>query len=114
MSNLVQSNRKKNKKIDRGHDIKPENTFTLDDNKNKANSEKKVDRVTFYANLRINNHLRNKLEAISTIGISKSNKESLEIALDYYIDSLPDEQKKKFELIVDTLEQKDVLQQNNK
>lgn len=110
MSNLVQSNRKKNKTINRGHDIKPESTFSLENNLEK----KKVDRVTFYANLRINNHLRNKLEAISTIGISKTNKQSLEIALDYYIDSLPDEQKKKLELIINTLEEKDVLQQHLK
>lgn len=106
MSSLVQSNRKKKKTIKRGHDIKPENTFSLNDDNEKT--------VTFYANLRINNHLRNKLEAISTIGISKSNKQSLEIALDYYINSLSEEQKEKLNLIVNMLEEKDVLQQHTK
>ena len=31
MSSLVRSNRNKSKKIDRGHDIKPENTFSLNE-----------------------------------------------------------------------------------
>ena len=78
---LVNSNRKNSiKKIDRGHDIKPEEKFTLGEiNK----TETSVDRVTFYANVRINNHIKNKLEALSTVGFAKSQKEALSDALDY-------------------------------
>lgn len=117
MSSLVRSNRNKSKKIDRGHDIKPENTFSLnelDENKSKKKQEaqtptKNVDRVTFYANIRINNHIKNKLEALTMLGLAKSQKQGVEIALDYYLDSLSDEFKRKYEVAVKTLEDRDVL-----
>lgn len=117
MSSLVRSNRNKSKKIDRGHDIKPENTFSLnelDENKSEKKQEaqtptKNVDRVTFYANIRINNHIKNKLEALTMLGLAKSQKQGVEIALDYYLDSLSDEFKRKYEVAVKTLEDRDVL-----
>jgi hypothetical protein len=112
---LVNSNRKNSiKKIDRGHDIKPEEKFTLDDiNKAGTGSSKaSVDRVTFYANVRINNHIKNKLEALSTVGFAKSQKEALSDALDYYIDSLPAESKRKLKIQIATLEERDVLLKN--
>ncbi|WP_283599749.1 DUF5388 domain-containing protein [Ligilactobacillus aviarius] len=121
MSSLVRSNRDKSPKIDRGHAIKPENKFSLDDlNQNdKVNNEaqtptKNVDRVTFYANIRINNHIKNKLEALAMLGIAKSQKQAVEIALDYYLDSLSDEQKRRYDVAVKTLEDRDVLQKSKK
>lgn len=120
MSSLVRSNRSKSKKIDRGHDIKPENTFSLDNlnSNNKNNNEaqtptKNVDRVTFYANIRINNHIKNKLEALAMLGIAKSQKQAVEIAIDYYLESLSDEQKRRYDIAVKTLEDRDVLQKSN-
>ena len=117
MASLVRSNRNKTKKIDRGHDIKPETTFSLD-NLNQGNEAqtptKTVDRVTFYANIRINNHIKNKLEALAMLGIAKSQKQAVEIALDYYLDSLSDEQKRRYDVAVKTLEDRDVLQKSKK
>lgn len=121
MSSLVRSNRNKTKKIDRGHNIKPETTFSLDSlNQNsKTNDEaqtptKNVDRVTFYANIRINNHIKNKLEALAMLGLAKSQKQAVEIAIDYYLDSLSDEQKRRYDVAVKTLEDRDVLQKSKK
>ena len=114
-------NLNKSKKIDRGHDIKPETTFSLDslNQDSKANNEaqtptKNVDRVTFYANIRINNHIKNKLEALAMLGIAKSQKQAVEIALDYYLDSLSDEQRRRYDVAVKTLEDRDVLQKSKK
>lgn len=119
MASIVNSNRRKKNSLDRGHDIKPETTFSMDslnDKKPKTDNvtelnpidEKKIDRVTFYANVRINNHIKNKLEALTNIGLAKSQKDGLDRAVDYYIDSLPDETKRKYKLQVDTLEERDV------
>lgn len=112
---LVNSNRKNLiKKIDRGHDIKPKEEFALNEiNKVKPETPKaSVDRVTFYANVRINNHIKNKLEALSTVGFAKSQKEALSDALDYYIDSLPTESKRKLKIQIATLEERDVIQKS--
>lgn len=64
---------------------------------------KKADRVTFYANVRINNHIKNKAEALSSIGLFKSQKDAISDALDYYIDSLPAEDKRRYKLQLETL-----------
>ena len=123
MSSLVRSNRNKSKKIDRGHDIKPENTFSLNElEENQPQENKKpqtpknnvVERVTFYANIRINNHIKNKLEALTMLGLAKSQKQAVEIALDYYLNSLPDDFKRKYKIAVKTLEDRDVLVKSKK
>ena len=123
MSSLVRSNRNKSKKIDRGHDIKPENTFSLNEMEEKQLQENKkpqtpkknvVERVTFYANIRINNHIKNKLEALTMLGLAKSQKQAVEIALDYYLNSLPDDFKRKYKIAVKTLEDRDVLIKSKK
>lgn len=106
---LVNSNRKENiKRIDRGHEIKPKEQFKLDGQR-KANI---VDSVTFYANVRINNHIKNRLEALSTIGLATSQKDAMESAINYYIESLPDETKRKLKTQIATLEERDVLLKN--
>lgn len=129
MASIVNSNRKKRNSLDRGHDIKPATSFSMDSledtPKKEAKEEtkeattqvapevvapdtKKIDRVTFYANVRINNHIKNKLEALTNIGLAKSQKDALDRALEYYVDSLPDETKRKFNIQVATLEERDV------
>ncbi|WP_262340838.1 DUF5388 domain-containing protein [Lactiplantibacillus plantarum] len=75
---------------------------------NHQNWEKAVaDSVTFYANVRINNHIKNKAEALSGIGLYKSQKDAIDNALDYLIDSLDAEDKRKFTFQLDILESRD-------
>jgi len=118
LSNLLNNpNLKKNKDpLDRGNDIVPQNTFKVSDleESNPSDSidlsaiDSKTDRITFYANVRINNHIKNKAEALSSIGMYKSQKEAIEEALDYLIDSLPSEEKRKLKFQIDTLEERDI------
>ena len=68
----------------------------------------KKDQVTFYANVRINNHIKNKAEALSAIGLYKSQKEAIDEALDYLINSLPNEDKRRLKFQIETLEDRDV------
>jgi Arc/MetJ-type ribon-helix-helix transcriptional regulator len=98
--------------LDRGQDIKPKNTFTTDDLKSNNGKPSKLgksvaDSVTFYANVRINNHIKNKAEALSGIGLYKSQKDAIDNALDYLIDSLDAEDKRKFTFQLDILESRD-------
>ncbi|MCE6013854.1 DUF5388 domain-containing protein [Levilactobacillus brevis] len=98
--------------LDRGQDIKPKNTFTTDDLKSNNGKPSKpgkgvADSVTFYANVRINNHIKNKAEALSGIGLYKSQKDAIDNALDYLIDSLDAEDKRKFTFQLDILESRD-------
>lgn len=68
----------------------------------------KKDRVTFYADVRINNHMKNKAEALSAIGLYKTHEEAIDEALDYLINSLPNEDKRRLKFQIETLEDRDV------
>lgn len=121
MSNLLNNpnlNSKKTDPLDRGKDIRPKNTFSIDDlnnpNSDQTKSTTETDRVTFYANVRINNHIKNKAESLSSIGLFKSQKDAISDALDYYIDSLPAEDKRRYKLQLETLEERDVRIRNKK
>ena len=103
--------KKKTDPLDRGQDIKPKKTFTTDDLSEKNNKlDQKIqvaDSVTFYANVRINNHIKNKAEALSGIGLYRSQKDSIDNALDYLVDSLDAEDKRKFNFQLAILESRD-------
>ena len=79
-----------------------------------VSDSKAVSSVTFYANVRINNHIKNKAEALSSIGLFKSQKDAISDALDYFIDSLPADDKRRYKLQLETLEERDVRIRNNK
>lgn len=121
---LNNPNLKKSKDpLDRGKAIVPEKKFTIEDlnsedkNTTKSknlNSDSKTDRITFYANVRINNHIKNKAEALSAIGLYKSQKEAIDEALDYLINSLPNEDKRRLKFQIETLEERDVRMKNKK
>ncbi len=121
---LNNPNLKKSKDpLDRGKAIVPEKEFTIEDlnsedkNTTKSknlNSDSKTDRITFYANVRINNHIKNKAEALSAIGLYKSQKEAIDEALDYLINSLPNEDKRRLKFQIETLEERDVRIKNKK
>lgn len=72
------------------------------------------DQVTFYANVRIDNHIKNKAEALAAIGLYKSQKEAIDEALDYLINSLPNEDKRRLKFQLETLEERDVRMKSKK
>ena len=51
----------------------------------------KKDQATFYANVRIDSHIKNKAEVLAAIGLYKTQKEAIDEALDYLINSFPSE-----------------------
>ncbi|KRM38819.1 DUF5388 domain-containing protein [Lentilactobacillus parafarraginis] len=117
------NNPNKKDPLDRGHEITPEKEFTLDDlteTKKKETQEKtlsskdNVSSVTFYANIRINNHIKNIAEAIAINGYSKSQKDSIEKALNYFLDSFSKDERRGIETSIETLEQRDVFQKHKK
>ena len=77
-------------------------------------TDSKTDRITFYANVRIDNHIKNKAEALSAIGLYKSQKEAIDEALDYLINSLPNEDKRRLKFQLETLEERDVRMKSKK
>ena len=105
---LVQSNRKK-KTLDRGAPIKPEHTVSLDDVETIESR-----RESQYANVRIDNHIRNKLEGLVSLGLAKSQKEAVNNAVEYYISSLSTEDRRAFKTVIETLEGRDVRMANAK
>ena len=75
---------------------------------------KNKDQVTFYANVRIDNHSKNKAEALAAIGLYKSQKEAIDEAQDYLINSLPNEDKRRLKFQLETLEERDVRMKSKK
>ncbi|EEI18287.1 DUF5388 domain-containing protein [Lentilactobacillus hilgardii] len=112
---LINNPNKLKDPLNRGHEIKPEEKFTIEDlEKIKDEKSEDVNNITFYSNVRINNHIKNKLEAIAITGNSKSQKDSIEKALNYYIESFSDREKEAIQAVVRTLELRDVKQKGKK
>ena len=122
MSRLLNNPNLKRKKdpLDRGEAIEPEKKFTVEDlnentkapgsieQGNETNQNQDSNRITFYANVRIDNHIKNKAEALAAIGLYKTQKEAIDKALDYLITSLPSEDKRRLKFQIETLEERDV------
>lgn len=119
------NNPNKKDPLDRGHEIKPKKEFTIDDLKETkkekqesqtrmSSSKDNVSSVTFYANIRVNNHIKNIAEAIAINGYSKSQKDSIEKALNYFLDSFSKEERRGIHTSIETLEQRDVFQKHKK
>ena len=106
----------KGKSLDRGKNIRPNETFTQDDLKKESKKEQitKTASVTYYANIRINNHIRNQLQSLSLMGLAKSQKGALELLINEYVNGMPEELRREYELNYKTLEDRDVKLKANK
>lgn len=114
MGSLLNSNRKKQNSLERGDRIEPANSMSIKDLDNSSDqSSSKIESVTYYANVRINNHIKNKAEALSIIGIAKSQKDAIDRALDSFVDQLSDDEKRSYKNQLATLEAKDVKMKSN-
>ena len=69
MGSLLNSNRVKSNSLDRGKRIEPENSMSIKDLSNPGEQSKssKIESVTYYANVRINNHIKNDTYSITPI-----------------------------------------------
>ncbi|EOR83972.1 hypothetical protein LS25_2026 (plasmid) [Latilactobacillus sakei subsp. sakei LS25] len=83
-------------------------------NPGEQSKSSKIESVTYYANVRINNHIKNKAEALSIIGVAKSQKDAIDRALDSFVEQLSDDEKRSFKNQLATLEAKDVKMKSEK
>lgn len=70
--------------------------------------------VTEPVNIRVDNHIRNKIAALITMGHSDSQKEMVETFVNLYVEDLNDSDAKRFEDLVQIYEDKDVKRHQKK
>lgn len=70
--------------------------------------------VTEPVNIRVDNHIRNKIAALITMGHSESQKEMVETFVNLYIENLSGSELKRFEDLVEIYEDKDVKRHQKK
>ena len=63
--------------------------------------------VTFPVNVRVDNHIRNKISALLNLGMAKSQKELVKQLVENEIDRLPESDKSRFDRMFEILEEKD-------
>ena len=114
MDSLLRTSKGKSQK--KKKNIRPNETFTQDDLKKESKKEQitKTESVTYYANIRINNHIRNQLQSLSLMGLAKSQKGALELLINEYVNGMPEELRREYELNYKTLEDRDVKLKANK
>lgn len=70
--------------------------------------------VTEPVNIRVDNHIRNKIAALITMGHSDSQKEMVETFVNLYVENLNESDVKRFEDLVQIYEDKDVKRHQKK
>lgn len=73
-----------------------------------------VKSVTFPANIRVDNHIRNQVTALLNIGISKNMKELIIHLIELQKEKLEDSQLMRFEKMTNILEEKDYVSKSLK
>lgn len=105
MSKLVQSNRNKKKSLDRGNTIKPSETFQLE--KISTQNTKNV-YTPKPASIKVDTEIRDKINALSLIGLGENQKEVMDRALTILIDSLIEEQQRTYKNQFEVLRQRSI------
>lgn len=116
---LVQSNKKKRATIDRGPSIQPAKTFTMDQLpkkiENQANKPSEISMSDFIyepkpTTLKIDTRLRDQINALSLIGFGDTQKEAIEIMIQNVLDSMTEDERRKFTVQYQVLEDKTIKQ----
>ena len=82
--------------------------------KNKAISTSIMTTVTEPVNIRVDNHIRNQIAALITMGHSDTQKEMVEHLLNLYIEKLEKNDYKRFDDLVEIYEEKDLMKHKRK
>ena len=115
MSSLVNSNR--NKKLNRGPDIQPAKTFKMENEPVKTEQPKKSVKkeevkTTAYepqpTTLKIDTKIRDQINALSLIGVADTQREVLESLINLCIDGMTTDERRKFEVQYQVLEDKTI------
>lgn len=109
MSSLVNSNR--NRKLNRGPDIQPKQTFKIENEPVKA-KKKEETKITTYepqpTTLKIDTKIRDQINALSLIGVADTQREVLESLINLCIEGMTTDEKRKFEVQYQVLEDKTI------
>lgn len=70
--------------------------------------------VTEPVNVRVDNHIRNSISSLITMGFAESQKEMVELMVDMYVDTLEDSDYKRYQDLVQIYEDKDLRRINKK
>ena len=70
--------------------------------------------VTEPVNIRVDNHIRNRIAALITMGHADTQKEMVDTLVNMFIDGLEKHELKRFEDLVDIYEQKDYMKHQKK
>ncbi|WP_278951921.1 DUF5388 domain-containing protein [Lactobacillus apis] len=101
MTRLIKSNKT-------NQELQPDKTASINDFDQKlVKRSPKSESVTFDTSIRINNHIRNKLVALSTLGYAGSQKDAIELVFENFRDELDQDSKKELDMQIKTLEKRD-------
>ena len=117
MSLLDHSNIKKNKKksLQRGARIEVKDKVDRSLlSKEETGKVEESFRLTIPTNIRVDNHIRNSISALITLGHADSQREMAEILVNQYIETLDDEEYKRYIGLVDIYLDKDIQKQQQK
>ena len=104
MSDLLKK-RNKSSSLKRPPDVKPERTFDIhslnaEEEKKPAPAPKSKKAVNTSTTVRVSKELKNKLNALVTIGVADNVDMAIEIMMDEYVEAILDkDEKKQFEIL---------------
>lgn len=99
---MLQHGQQKRPKLDRGSKVVVKNQV-------KRNEVLNEGEITFPVNVRVDNHIRNEISALINLGLADSAKDMVRKLVEEKVDSLGDDQKKRYEKMYSILEEKDYL-----
>lgn len=113
--------KQKKKLLTRGAKVQVENKVnrneldSTEETKPKKKKEAEVTTVvTEPVNVRVDNHIRNSISSLITMGFAESQKEMVEIMVDMYVETLEESEYKRYADLVQIYEDKDVRRINKK
>lgn len=113
--------KQKKKLLTRGAKVQVENKVNRNDldSTEQAKPKKKKEAevttvVTEPVNIRVDNHIRNNISSLITMGFAESQKEMVEIMVDMYVETLEESEYKRYADLVQIYEDKDVRRINKK
>lgn len=114
MAGLLDEQSKK-RGLTRGTQIQTTNGLNLNSLKTDNNIQNpEPNRITEAVNIRVDNHIRNKITALSIIGYGETQKEVTDIIINDFINKLNREELKRYEDLINIYEDKDVAKWRKK
>lgn len=108
-------NKKRENKLDRGAKVEVQSQVKRDElNKKEERVKEEYTYVTTPANLRVDNHARNAVAALTVLGYGDSQLEVVEMLIDRYVDTLDEEEYKRYKSLTDIYLDRDIQKQQKK